>query len=502
MVGTDSTARRLPALGFRSRVALARIVTTTSIAVATACGGSADAVRAPVASVVLTPQAVVVQAGEDAPVSAQARDADDRALVGRVVFWSVNDTSIATVSAAGVVRGRAPGVARVAASVEGRSAVAPVTVLPRSVAAIEVTPSSVQIQVGASRALAARALDAVGSSLPGRTVAWTTSDAAVARVDAQGVVTGVAPGAATVTASVDGRSGSAAVLVVSVPVASVSVAPGLDTLVVGESVQLAATPRDASGAALAGRAVGWASSDNLVATVSSSGLVTAVTTGTATVTATSEGRTGSASIVVLARPVATVTVTPQNPVVEVGATAQLTTRLADVAGNVLTGRVITYTSDNLAVATVSASGLVTGVSAGSATIVARSEGRTGTTTVLVTPQPVAAVRITPPTATLAPGATVQLDAIATSASGAVLTGRAVTWIGAPGVATVSPTGLVTAVAPGTGVIFAQVGGVVGSATITVRAPTASAAPAAGEVRYIGPAAPGARRERTTTPEEE
>src|SRR5688572_2444233 len=120
----------------RSRSAAGAVL---SLALLAACGGSADAVRAPVASVVLTPQSVVVQAGEDAPVSAQARDGDDRALVGRVVFWSVNDTTIATVSATGVVRGRSPGTARVAASVEGRSGVASVTVLPRSVASVEVT---------------------------------------------------------------------------------------------------------------------------------------------------------------------------------------------------------------------------------------------------------------------------------------------------------------------------------------------------------------------------
>jgi hypothetical protein len=86
-------------------------------------------------------------------------------------------------------------------------------------------------------------------------------------------------------------------------------------------------------------------------------------------------------------PVATVTVTPATASIQRGATQQLTAVLADAGGNVLTGRTIAWSSSGMGVATVSATGLVTGVAAGSATITATSEGRSDTTAVTVTAPP-------------------------------------------------------------------------------------------------------------------
>jgi hypothetical protein len=86
-------------------------------------------------------------------------------------------------------------------------------------------------------------------------------------------------------------------------------------------------------------------------------------------------------------PVATVTVSPNPVTVEAGATVQLTAVLEDSAGNELTGRAVSWSSDAGSVATVDGSGLVTGVSAGSAAISATSEGRTGSTALTVTAGP-------------------------------------------------------------------------------------------------------------------
>src|SRR5436190_7547375 len=82
------------------------------------------------------------------------------------------------------------------------------------------------------------------------------------------------------------------------PVASVSVAPPSATVPVGQSVQLSATPKDANGNALTGRAVTLSSSNTSVANVDGSGLVTAAAAGSATITATSEGQSGTSSITV------------------------------------------------------------------------------------------------------------------------------------------------------------------------------------------------------------
>jgi hypothetical protein len=84
------------------------------------------------------------------------------------------------------------------------------------------------------------------------------------------------------------------------PVASVEVSPDSASVAVGETVQLTATPRDAEGQPLSGRTVTWATSAPPVATVSSTGLVTGVGAGTATITATSEGIHGTSSVTVTA----------------------------------------------------------------------------------------------------------------------------------------------------------------------------------------------------------
>src|SRR3990167_4867188 len=78
-----------------------------------------------------------------------------------------------------------------------------------------------------------------------------------------------------------------------VAVATVGVTPAGATLAVGEATQLTATTRDASGNALTGRSVAWTSGASGVASVSSSGLVTAVGPGQAMITATSEGKSAS-----------------------------------------------------------------------------------------------------------------------------------------------------------------------------------------------------------------
>src|SRR5204863_2960225 len=163
------------------------------------------------------------------------------------------------------------------------------------------------------------------------------------------------------------------------------VTPATAQVFEGKTAQLTATPRDASGNALSGRTVTWASSNTTVATVSASGLVTGKVAGTATITATSEGQSGTSAITVVHVPVASVTVSPASASVTAGTTVQLTATPKDASGNALSGRTITWSSSNTAVATVSPSGLVTGVVAGSATITATSEGQSGTAAITVTP---------------------------------------------------------------------------------------------------------------------
>jgi uncharacterized protein YjdB len=177
---------------------------------------------------------------------------------------------------------------------------------------------------------------------------------------------------------------STAVPALPVPVAGVTVNPASASLTVSATAQLTATPKDSNGAALSGRAVTWASNNPAVATVSATGLVKGVAAGSATITATSEGKSGSATITATSVPVASVTVSPASAGVVVGATVQLTATLKDALGNPLSGRVVTWASSAPSVASVSGTGLVTGLVVGTATVTATSGGQTGSSAVTVT----------------------------------------------------------------------------------------------------------------------
>src|SRR6266702_4211052 len=453
-----------------------------------------------VASVDVSPASAALQVGQTVQLAATPRDTSGNPLSGRVVTWASSNTAVAPVTTSGLVTAIAVGSATITATSEGKTGTAAVAVANVPVASVAVTPASATLQAGQTVQLAATPKDANGNALSGRVIGWSSSNPSVATVNASGLVTGVAAGSATITAVSEGKSGGAAITVnpATVPVASVAVTPAATSLPTGGTVQLTAIPKDANGTPLTGRSVAWTSSNGAVATVGSSGLVTAVATGSATITATSEGQSGSASITVTTVPVASVAVTPAAASVQVGQTVPLTATPKDASGTPLSGRVINWSSSNTAFATVSSSGVVSGVAAGvatitatsegqsgsssitvsnvpvaavatgAATITATSEGQSGTASITVTPVPVATVAVTPASASVDEGKTVQLTATPKDVNGNPLSGRVVTWTSSnTAAATVSSSGLVTAKLAGSTTITATSEGQSGTAAITV-----------------------------------
>jgi uncharacterized protein YjdB len=421
-----------------------------------------------VARLEASPLSVTVTVGETRPVTARVLDDAGNSIGSRRLFWSSQNPAIASVSQAGIVTGVANGNTQVSVSAGGKSALIPVTVNPRPISLVRVTPSPLAVLSGATAQLTAQALDAGGSSVTGRPVIWATSSAAVATVTSTGLVTGVAAGTANVTATIDGVVGTSVVTVQPVPISSIVLAPATATVIVGQSLQLTATPRDSVGNALMGRALAWTSSSPTVASVSSTGLVTALSRGTATITVTSEGVGATARLTIALVPVDTITVSPATATLAAGRTLQLTARAVDSAGNVLAGRELEWRTDQPSIATVNEQGVVTGITAGRASISATVDGKVGTAVVTVTPVPVASLSISPGTGALNVGQSLQLSATARDADNNVLPGRSITWIsGAPSVATVTQGGLVTAVGTGSALIFAAAEGISASISITV-----------------------------------
>src|SRR5256884_635595 len=302
---------------------------------ATACErpvltGSGDAVT----RLVVFPRNLTVHPSDTAQLMAVAfTSSGDTGSIS--VNWSVTGGSIIGTSTSGGRHygrfqaasqpGKVDVIAEAAAALADTAVVA---VTPVPVASVAVAPAVMSMLVGATAQLAAVTLDSAGSILSGRTLTWGSSAPTVAFVNSVGLVTAAAAGSATITATSEGQTGSSAVTVtnVSAPVASVTVTPGSASIQSGQRLQLTATPRDANGNVLGGRAITWGSSNATVVAVDGSGLVTAGAAGSATITATSEGQSGSSSITGTSAPVpvASVTVAPPSAGGQVGPTVQVT----------------------------------------------------------------------------------------------------------------------------------------------------------------------------------
>lgn len=259
-----------------------------------------------------------------------------------------------------------------------------------AVATIVVSPGNVSGTVGDQGQFTAAVRDTSGATLE-ISVVWSSTDTTVVRIDSTGRATAVGAGSAQVTATAGDVAGHADVTVTGSAgpaVASVVVTPGSASGNVGDAAQFTATVRDADGNTMSSPAVAWESTDTTVVTITSTGWATAVGPGSADLVARAGAVAGVAHVTVAGSvspaPVAQVQVAPATVSLGVGATATLQATLRDAAGNVLTGRTVTWSSANLAVATVTSGGTVTGLLPGSATISATAEGVSGAATVTVT----------------------------------------------------------------------------------------------------------------------
>lgn len=426
----------------------------------------------PANAVVVSPGEATLFVGETVTLKATVTDANGDPLSGRPVTWSSSATGVATVSASGVVTARAPGTATITASSEGKSGKSTITVKLVPVASVDMNPGELELQIGQSATITATPKSADGIALTGRSISWKSRDPGIATVSSNGQVTAKSAGSTIIEASSEGVTGVALVTVANVPVSSVVVTPDTATLVVGQSKQLSAKTYDAGGTELSGRTITWSSSNEDVASVSSSGKVLAVAPGSATITATSEGKSDQATITVIA-PVSSVVVSPDSISVIIGKTSALTATVKDANDNALSGRVVTWKSDNTSIATVDANGVVTAVSAGTTTVTATSEGKSGSAKVVVTLAPVARVTVVDPVNPATPpsvvqGQTLQLAALLADADGNTLLDRLVTWVSADSsIASVDGNGLVTGLKVGQTKIIATSEGVSGSADVTV-----------------------------------
>jgi uncharacterized protein YjdB len=178
---------------------------------------SSTSPNGPVGSVKVSPSVDTVAVGETTALRATVMSHGGQTLSGQHVFWNTGKASVATVSDAGIVTGRAQGTAQVAASAGGASGIATITVLPPRVASVSVSPGRDTIVLPGTAQLTATLFDEHHEPLGNRTVTWASNLPNVANVNRNGLVTGVAAGTAIITASSGSASGSAAIVTVPAP---------------------------------------------------------------------------------------------------------------------------------------------------------------------------------------------------------------------------------------------------------------------------------------------
>ena len=371
------------------------------------------------------------------------------------VTWNSSNESVAIVDENGVVTAIAVGEATISATTtdgSDLSASCKVTVVPTLAETITLDKTEISLEATETATLVATVLSELTTN---KSVTWKSSNEAVAIVDANGKVTAVAVGEATITATTaDGSNKSATckITVAKTLASSISLDKTSATLKATETLTLKATVAPAT---TTNKSVTWKSSNEAVATVDANGKVTAVAVGETTITATTtDGSNKSATCKITVAKTLAESVTLDKTTATLKATETLTLK-ATIAPATTTDKSVTWKSSNEAVATVDANGKVTAVAVGEATItVTTTDGSNKSATCKITVAKTLATSISLDKTSATLKATETLTLKATVAP-ATTTDKSVTWKSSnEAVATVDANGKVTAVAVGEATITA------------------------------------------------
>jgi hypothetical protein len=447
-------------------------------------------------SIAVTPVDPSIAAGTALQFTATGTFSDSSTQdVTTLVTWFSSDLSVATVGNPPGVEGLASalnaGSTTVSAVFAGKTGSTTLTVSAATLVSIAVTPADVTIPKGTTLPMVATGTfsDASTQDLTAQ-VTWFTSDAAVAAVSnaagSKGLATGIDNGTTTILATFSGQTGSTTLSVTDATLEMIEVSPALPAIADGTQIGFTAMGifSDATKQNFTAL-VAWSSSDNAVATVSNLGLASAIDPGTAAISATFGGVTGSTDLTVTAATLDLIEVTPTAPSIADGTNVQLaaTGIFSDGTNQDLTAQA-TWSSSNAPIATVSnaagSQGLATGVSPGSSTVSAAFGGKTGSTDVAVTNATLDAIEVTPTAPIVADGVSVQLAATGIFSDGTNqdLTTQVV-WSSSDAlIATVSNNpgtrGLARGESPGSATVSAALAGVTGSTVVEVTTATLAA----------------------------
>ena len=399
--------------------------------------------------------------------------------ISAVTTWSSSDPGKATVDAKGLATTRATGAVTITASQGGvQSNAVALTIVDATLVRLDVTPPTASIPVGLTQAYVAVGTFSDGSRQDLSTsVSWASGDTTKATIGVTGLATGVAVGTTSIQATLAGIASNAAALVVTpAALVRIQVTPAAATKVAGTTLQYAAMGfyTDASAHDITA-SVSWHSSSTALATITTSGLATAVAPGAPAITATLGAVTSNVAVLtVSSATLVSIQVNPTSNSIPAGTTQQYSAVGTYSDGSTQTiSTSVAWRSSSTATATIDTTGLATAVSAASTTITATSGAVTSNgATLTVTPAVLASIAVTPTAASVAAGLTQQYMAIGTYTDGSTqnLTTTA-TWASSnTTVATIAASGLATARAAGSANITATSGAIASNAAaLTVTA---------------------------------
>lgn len=341
------------------------------------------------------------------------------------------------------------------------------------VGSLTVVARAQTIEQGKTLLLGADIVDSQGNPLGDLSLAWQSSDPAVATVTPEGVVVAHQPGVVEITALFEGHADRVSLRVAPRPLSRIDVSASSSLLMVGETIQLDSLATDADGVPLA-KELEWSSDNPAVATISSEGLLIAARPGSVTVEATAEGIKGTCKLRVVAGPVAKVHVTPTETSLRVGESAALEAQVVRHDG-LPADFLISWASDDVSVATVDPEGRVEGKSPGAAVIRATCEGESGGSLITVQLVRVKKVELTVDATRVEAGERILATAFPVDADGRRLDGRTLVWRATnPDVIVSKGAGEFEAVAAGSAEVIASCEGVMARVAVDVTAPTIAA----------------------------
>ncbi len=459
---------------------------TMITAAAASIGGSSTLTVTPAAlvSIAITPAIPSIALGttEQFAATGTFTDGSTQNITGSVQ-WDSSDGSVASISNAAGSQGLATSVATGSSSISATSgsfsASTTLTVSIVALVSITVNPPGPSIALGTTQQFTATGTFTDGSTQDLTTSAtWGSSNTLVATVSSSALGTSLATGTATFTATVGGTSGSTPLTVTPASVVSITVSPATAAIPLGMNQTFTAVGAFTDGSTQdVTNSAHWSSSVPSVATVSnssgSSGMATSTGSGSTVINATLGTVSGSGNLTVTNAILAAIEVNPQSPSIPIGGSQQfMATGLYTDGSTANITTSVTWASSSPTVAAVGNTpgsiGLATSADSGT-TIISATFGSLAGSTSLAVQDPLVAISVSPPIATIVPGANQQYGATGTYASGLINdVSSSVLWgSSSPAVATITASGLAMSAAIGQTVISASLGSTVGSATLAV-----------------------------------